>query len=721
MKTYLFFISVLIFSVSIAVGQSTTFTYQGKLTDAGLAANADYDFEFRIFDQPADGLQAGNTIQRQNVAVTGGVFTVQLDFGDVYPNAPRYIEISVRPSGGGTFTKLAPRQILTSVPYAVASLRAGNADFAVNSNQLGGIDYANYILNGDSRLTDDRNPTAGSPNYIQNSTSLQASSNFNVSGNGSVGGTLIGNIVGATTQINLGGNRAMTGSFGSANMSVGILSGAAGNGTSNSFFGVVAGNANSTGHDNSFFGSAAGNANSTGFQNSFFGAASGQSNSVGVDNSFFGFNSGKANTNGNNNTFVGSKAGIVNGTGSLNSFFGSNAGQANVSGGNNSFFGYHAGFNNTSNNNSFFGSNAGVNNSTGFNNSVFGKDAGFNLGGTNGNSFFGYTSGFNNNTGNQNSFFGAGSGGDNNSGARNSFVGYDSGYGNTSGFNNVFVGFEAGGGNTTGLKNTMIGANADLFTSNLSNATAIGADAVVGQSNSLVLGSIKGLNNASTDTKVGIGTATPSERLTIRTDSNSYGWIQTQDDIVFGSWIGGTGAAPYGGWIGTKTNHPLSFFVNSGSAAMTIEKSGFVSLNNVDIGGSGPSLCLNASNHISFCSSSLRYKTNIAAFNPGLTMLKQLRPITFDWKDGGGHDVGFGAEEVAKVSDLLVIKNNQGEVEGVKYDRISTVLVNAVKEQQTQIEQQAKLISSLENRLLQLERSVRPAKKGTRRANNARN
>ena len=52
------------------------------------------------------------------------------------------------------------------------------------------------------------------------------------------------------------------------------------------------------------------------------------------------------------------------------------------------------------------------------------------------------------------------------------------------------------------------------------------------------------------------------------------------------------------------------------------------------------------------------------------------------------HDLGFGAEDVARVNELLVIRNDKGEVEGVKYDRISAVLVNAIKEQQAQIETQ---------------------------------
>lgn len=50
------------------------------------------------------------------------------------------------------------------------------------------------------------------------------------------------------------------------------------------------------------------------------------------------------------------------------------------------------------------------------------------------------------------------------------------------------------------------------------------------------------------------------------------------------------------------------------------------------------------------------------------------------------HDLGLGAEDVANVEPLLVTYNNKGEVEGVKYDRVGVVLVNAVKEQQTQIE-----------------------------------
>ena len=102
----------------------------------------------------------------------------------------------------------------------------------------------------------------------------------------------------------------------------------------------------------------------------------------------------------------------------------------------------------------------------------------------------------------------------------------------------------------------------------------------------------------------------------------------------------------------------------------------------------GSQLCRNALNQIAFCSSSLRYKTNIMPFSFGLRLVHRLRPIRFDWKADGMHDLGFGAEDVALIEPLLVTYNTKGEVEGVKYDRIAVVLVNAIKEQQTQIEAQ---------------------------------
>ena len=55
-------------------------------------------------------------------------------------------------------------------------------------------------------------------------------------------------------------------------------------------------------------------------------------------------------------------------------------------------------------------------------------------------------------------------------------------------------------------------------------------------------------------------------------------------------------------------------------------------------------------------------------------------------------DLGLVAEDVAAVEPLLTTTNANGEVEGVKYDRVGVVLINAIKEQQAQIEAQQELL-----------------------------
>ena len=82
-------------------------------------------------------------------------------------------------------------------------------------------------------------------------------------------------------------------------------------------------------------------------------------------------------------------------------------------------------------------------------------------------------------------------------------------------------------------------------------------------------------------------------------------------------------------------------------------------------------------------------------------MLKRLRPVTYNWKTSGVRDIGFIAEEVAAIEPLLADYNEKGEIEGVKYGQITTVLVNAVKEQNREIERQRLLIEDLKKLLCQ--------------------
>jgi Kelch motif protein len=114
----------------------TAFTYQGRLSDNGVPANGLYDLEFQLFDQATGGELLG-TLQFREVTVTGGLFTVKLDFRETF-TATRWLEIGARPGGtDGRFTTLTPRQELTPTPTATfAATAATVAASGVNTAQL---------------------------------------------------------------------------------------------------------------------------------------------------------------------------------------------------------------------------------------------------------------------------------------------------------------------------------------------------------------------------------------------------------------------------------------------------------------------------------------------------------------------------------------------------------------------------------------------------------
>ena len=59
----------------------TGFTYQGNLTDNGMPASGNYDFQFSLFDAASAGVQIGVTLSLGDVPVSRGLFSVKVDFG----------------------------------------------------------------------------------------------------------------------------------------------------------------------------------------------------------------------------------------------------------------------------------------------------------------------------------------------------------------------------------------------------------------------------------------------------------------------------------------------------------------------------------------------------------------------------------------------------------------------------------------------------------------
>jgi hypothetical protein len=315
-----------------------------------------------------------------------------------------------------------------------------------------------------------------------------------------------------------------------------------------------------------------------------------------------------------------------------------------------------------------------------------------------------------------NSFFGTFAGQKNTNGFSNVFVGMNAGKENLNGSYNTYIGFGAGSNGISGSDNIAVGRNAQVG-ANVSGSIAFGANASVLQSNTFLVGGNVSKSVFNTDLNVSGDFQASGGKFT--------GNLQTTNLSVGLSGLTVSGAATFSG--------DATF--NGGLNAQTVAASGnglfqgsvradTIGMKQLWNGGSSQICVVDSAGYkyISNCSSSRRYKTDIQDFKSGLSIVNRLRPVTFIWKSNGQKDVGFVAEEVNEIEPLLNNFNENGEVEGVKYAQVTTALVNAVREQQTQIEKQQEQIKEQQAQIEALKALIctgnsnsavcQPAKKG---------
>jgi hypothetical protein len=114
--------------------QGTAFTYQGVLNVAGAPANGGYDFNFEAWNALTGGTQIGVTEPFTNVEVSNGLFTVTLDFGDIFTGSGVWLEIFARPHGTPVLVELFPRQSATPAPYAIHAENTGTVPTVTTLN-----------------------------------------------------------------------------------------------------------------------------------------------------------------------------------------------------------------------------------------------------------------------------------------------------------------------------------------------------------------------------------------------------------------------------------------------------------------------------------------------------------------------------------------------------------------------------------------------------------
>ncbi|MDX1479298.1 MAG: tail fiber domain-containing protein, partial [Saprospiraceae bacterium] len=161
------------------------------------------------------------------------------------------------------------------------------------------------------------------------------------------------------------GNRSGLNAVGYSNTFLGHSAGVQSSGSANTFVGYFAGNNTSTGQYNAFMGSEAGQHNTEGSTNVAIGGLAGKHSTTGSHNAFLGYGAGQWNSSGGGNVFVGRDAGLFNGTGESNIYIGYNAAPSTANDSFNVIIGANAGFVSndmqTSNHNILIGHRAGNN------------------------------------------------------------------------------------------------------------------------------------------------------------------------------------------------------------------------------------------------------------------------------------------------------------------------------------------------------------------------
>jgi hypothetical protein len=123
---------------------------------------------------------------------------------------------------------------------------------------------------------------------------------------------------------------------------------------------------------------------------------------------------------------------------------------------------------------------------------------------------------------------------------------------------------------------------------------------------------------------------------------------------------------------------------------------------------SADEVCIESTGQLGRCNvpSSRRYKYDIQAMGAGAERLLELRPVTYRFKEevaGQEEALQFGlvAEEVAEVLPELVVFDNEGRPESVKYRFLSSILLNEVQRQAEELRDVRARLRAVEKKLLE--------------------
>lgn len=199
-----------------------------------------------------------------------------------------------------------------------------------------------------------------------------------------------------------------------------------------------------------------------------------------------------------------------------------------------------------------------------------------------------------------------------------------------------------------------------------------------------------------------------NQSLTAKTSTGALLTLQTSDtDIADGDVLGGikfqapnegtgTDAIALAGSIVCIAETDFSATVNKTEMVFKTAASGAEDVTNVT---------MHSNAAVTFAgtiieSSARDLKENIEPLSNSLDKIMAMQGVTFNWKDENrktlGKDVGMIADDVSEIFPELVSYENE-KPSGIKYSKMVSLLVEGMKEQQTQIEDLKAEIKALKN------------------------
>ena len=357
---------------------------------------------------------------------------------------------------------------------------------------------------------------------------------------------------------------------------------------------------------------------------------------------------------GKNNTAAGSGA-LADDTGSDNTAIGNGALESNTTGNNNTATGSQALFSNkTGNNNNAFGVHALVSNTTGPFNNAFGNEA--------------LAS---NSTGDRNTAVGEGAMIASSTGSQNTAVGVSALRNNTTGFGNIAIGQDACNNNQSANNNTGVGWSA-LISNTASNNSAVGYTALANNTtghDNMAEGFEALANNKSGSSNIALGSRAG---INLTTGSNNID-------------IGAPGIAAEANTIRIgKSGTQKKTFV-AGIRGVTV--------------ASGVGVIVGTTGQLGTVVSSARFKEAIKPMDKASEAVLNLKPVTFRYKEELDPDkipqFGLIAEEVEKVNPDLVVRDEQGKVNTVRYEAVNAMLLNEFLKEHRNVAEQESTIAEL--------------------------